>query len=124
VELSLGIELGVVAIDSCVEVSVEAVVIEIGFDRRTDRARAEDVASLEAADESDLLVWLDRDVGVIERESAGAAEVLIHVGAGLQAEVEAAAVNDRRRLDVILRNDSGLARKQRCGQRCGRDCRE
>jgi hypothetical protein len=58
-----------------------------------DHAGAKDVAGLEAAEKADLLARLDRNIGAADLKAPGAAKVLVGIDAGLQAEVEARAID-------------------------------
>src|SRR5688500_8584056 len=90
VQIGVGIEGEIHAIETGIEVGFNAIIEGVYFERRADRARAEDVPQLHAADETHVLVRIDGQLIAGDRDEAtGAAEVLIRVDAQLEARIPA-----------------------------------
>jgi hypothetical protein len=116
VEVAVGVDVGVAAVDAHIHVGLDAVVVEVGFHGGANVGRAEDVAELDAAREADFVIGVDGDIAPAEGELAGA-KILEGVDAGLHAEVPAAAVNGLGRGDDgLVGGDGALAGEAGAGQ--------
>jgi hypothetical protein len=74
VQVGLTVEIGVMAVNTSVEIGLHAIVVKVSLDRGSYMRNAEDVAELQAADEADLLVSVQSTRHYRRVNTTGAAE--------------------------------------------------
>jgi len=108
-----------------VSATAKAIVKEVAFNRRTNYARAKDVAEFNAAEKANVILRVDLQSGikipigyvvnaVVTRKRSGSAAVLIDIGPRVDRSVETEPVKfgRRRRRDLLIHFRSGLQRSR------------